>query len=67
MMIPCPGKMYTLSYMFRNYFQIFWNRGLLASACRWRTQKVDMMCNARLFTRVAKPDFTEHRRDAVGA
>jgi len=36
-------------------------RALLACACPWRTEGVEMMCNARLFARVVKPDFTEHR------
>ena len=52
--------------MFQNYFQIFW-RVLLASGCQWRTEGVEILYNARLFTRVVKLDFTEHRRGAVCA
>ena len=37
----------------------------LAKVLRWRTQWIEMMCNARLFTSVVKPEFTEHRRRAV--
>jgi len=46
-----PDNIYTFYYMFQNYYQNS-GRAVLASACRWRTQGVEMMC-ARLFTRVA--------------
>jgi len=39
-------------------------RTLLVSGCRLRTQRVEMMFNARIFTRVVKPDFTVHSRGA---
>jgi len=58
--IPYPDKFYTFSYVFQNIIFKNSGRAVLTSACRWRTQGLEMMWNARLSTIVVKPDFTEH-------
>jgi len=62
---------FTRSVMcFKSIFKFFGNAYLanayLANPYRWRTQGVEMMCSARLFTRVVKPDFMD-RRSTISA
>ena len=55
----CHDKNYTFNYMFQNY-GVFKHseRALLACACRWRRQGVEMMRSARLFAIAVKPEHS---------